>query len=125
MLSRITPKSGPAASPELVRKLTHEAEALTGIHSSRLLGPGRPADVALVRQVLMFLLRECCGTTWEAIGEHFGGRDHGTAIHAHKKVATMLKVERESGPHAGRPTAELVRKLTAACGMPTPRDAAD
>jgi chromosomal replication initiator protein len=42
----------------------------------------RPASIAFPRQVAMFLSRSLTKGSLMEIGEAFGGRDHGTVIHA-------------------------------------------
>ena len=46
----------------------------------------RPANIARARQIAMYLSREMTPNSLVDIGENFGGRDHGTVIHACKKV---------------------------------------
>ena len=46
----------------------------------------RPASIAFPRQVAMYLSRTLTKGSLMEIGEAFGGRDHGTVIHACKKV---------------------------------------
>ena len=46
----------------------------------------RHKQVAYPRQVAMYLSRELTNLTLPAIGEHFGGRDHSTVIHACEKI---------------------------------------
>ncbi len=46
----------------------------------------RPASIAFPRQVAMFLCRQLTKHSLVEIGEAFGRRDHGTVIHACKKV---------------------------------------
>lgn len=53
----------------------------------------RPASIAFPRQVAMFLSRSMTKGSLMEIGEAFGGRDHGTVIHACKKVAEKLVAE--------------------------------
>ncbi|MFU8893890.1 MAG: chromosomal replication initiator protein DnaA [Luteolibacter sp.] len=53
----------------------------------------RPASIAFPRQVAMYLSRSLTKGSLMEIGEAFGGRDHGTVIHACKKVADRLKEE--------------------------------
>ncbi len=55
----------------------------------------RPASIAYPRQVAMFLSRSLTKGSLMEIGEAFGGRDHGTVIHACKKVGE--KIEQEAG----------------------------
>jgi chromosomal replication initiator protein len=50
----------------------------------------RPASIAFPRQIAMFLSRSLTKGSLMEIGEAFGGRDHGTVIHACKKVAERI-----------------------------------
>lgn len=47
----------------------------------------RPACIAFPRQVAMFLARELTNSSFAEIGMAFGGRDHGTVMHACKQVS--------------------------------------
>ena len=53
----------------------------------------RPASIAFPRQVAMFLSRSLTKGSLMEIGEAFGGRDHGTVIHACKKITERLTDE--------------------------------
>ncbi len=53
----------------------------------------RPASIAFPRQVAMFLSRSLTKGSLMEIGEAFGGRDHGTVIHACKKVTGKIDGE--------------------------------
>jgi len=53
----------------------------------------RPANIARARQIAMFLSREMTHDSLSSIGENFGGRDHGTVIHACKKIESDLKTD--------------------------------
>jgi chromosomal replication initiator protein len=46
----------------------------------------RPANIAFPRQIAMFLARELTKLSLSEIGDAFGGRDHGTVLHAHRLV---------------------------------------
>ncbi len=50
----------------------------------------RPAHIAIPRQIAMYLARELTRSPLKEIGEAFGGRDHGTVIHACKAVAKKM-----------------------------------
>jgi len=50
----------------------------------------RPASIAFPRQVAMYLSRALTKGSLMEIGEAFGGRDHGTVIHACKKVHAQV-----------------------------------
>lgn len=47
----------------------------------------RPANIALPRQIAMYLAKELTQKSLPEIGELFGGRDHTTVLHAVKKIA--------------------------------------
>ena len=51
----------------------------------------RPASIAFPRQIAMYLSRSLTHNSLVEIGENFGGRDHGTVIHACKKVTAELE----------------------------------
>ncbi|HEX7261827.1 MAG TPA: chromosomal replication initiator protein DnaA [Luteolibacter sp.] len=55
----------------------------------------RPASIAFPRQIAMYLSRSLTKGSLMEIGEAFGGRDHGTVIHACKKV--VEKIDDEPG----------------------------
>ena len=50
----------------------------------------RPANIAFPRQVAMYLARELTKTSLSEIGDAFGGRDHGTVLHAHRLVKEKI-----------------------------------
>ncbi len=50
----------------------------------------RPANIAFPRQVAMYLSRLLTDHSLQEIGDAFGGRDHGTVIHACKTVENMM-----------------------------------
>jgi chromosomal replication initiator protein len=53
----------------------------------------RPASVAYPRQIAMYLSRTLTKSSLMDIGEAFGGRDHGTVIHACKKLVEQMKTD--------------------------------
>jgi chromosomal replication initiator protein len=50
----------------------------------------RPASIAFPRQVAMYLARELTKASLNEIGDAFGGRDHGTVLHACKLVKKRI-----------------------------------
>jgi chromosomal replication initiator protein len=50
----------------------------------------RPANIAFPRQIAMYLARELTKASLNEIGEAFGGRDHGTVLHACKLVKKRM-----------------------------------
>ena len=55
-----------------------------------MLSRRRPANIAFPRQVAMYLSRILTEHSLQEIGSAFGGRDHGTVIHACKTVENMM-----------------------------------
>jgi chromosomal replication initiator protein len=53
----------------------------------------RPENIAFPRQVAMFLSRQMTETSLSAIGEAFGGRDHGTVLYACKSVKDRMETD--------------------------------
>lgn len=53
----------------------------------------RPANIAFPRQVAMFISRRLTKNSLQDIGEAFGGKDHGTVIHACKTVQNRMDKE--------------------------------
>ncbi|MDQ6624386.1 MAG: DnaA/Hda family protein, partial [Verrucomicrobiota bacterium] len=50
----------------------------------------RPANIAFPRQIAMYLARELTKASLNEIGDAFGGRDHGTVLHACKLVKRRM-----------------------------------
>ncbi len=53
----------------------------------------RPANIAFPRQIAMYLSRRHTKASLNEIGDAFGGRDHGTVLHAYKTVTERMKKE--------------------------------
>ncbi len=51
----------------------------------------RPANIAFPRQIAMYLARELTKGSLSEIGDQFGGRDHGTVLHAHRLVKNRIR----------------------------------
>src|SRR2546421_256537 len=51
----------------------------------------RPANIAFPRQIAMYLARELTKASLNEIGDAFGGRDHGTVLHACKLVKKRMQ----------------------------------
>jgi chromosomal replication initiator protein len=53
----------------------------------------RPENIAFPRQIAMYLTRRMTENSLSAIGEAFGGRDHGTVLHACRLVKDRMEVD--------------------------------
>lgn len=69
----------------------------------------RPASIAGPRQIAMYLSRTMTKSSLVEIGEAFGGRDHGTVIHAVKKVKERIEVDAETNDRIQRIVGDLRR----------------
>jgi len=58
-----------------------------------LVSSKRTAEIALARQVAMYLCRENTESSLQHIGQAFRKKDHTTVIHAHKKISQLIKSE--------------------------------
>lgn len=61
-----------------------------GISAEDIQAKKRSKNVAFPRQVAMYLARELTENSLPKIGEKFGGKDHSTVIHAHKKIVKEI-----------------------------------
>jgi len=53
----------------------------------------RPENIAFPRQIAMYLSRQMTEGSLNTIGEAFGGRDHGTVLHACRLVKDRMEVD--------------------------------
>ncbi len=60
------------------------------LRHSDMLSRRRPNHIAVPRQIAMYLSRELTKHSLQEIGESFGGRDHGTVIHACRQVENLV-----------------------------------
>ena len=61
------------------------------IRHSDMTSKRRPNNIAIPRQAAMYLARTLTKHSLQEIGDAFGGRDHGTVIHACKAVENMME----------------------------------
>lgn len=55
----------------------------------------RPANIAVPRQIAMYLVKELTQKSLPEIGDLFGGRDHTTVLHAVRKIADARRSDSE------------------------------
>ncbi len=67
----------------------------------------RTQNIALPRQMAMYLCRKHTETSFPTIGDKFGGRDHSTVIHASKTIERKIKED----PHMLNTIEKLERNL--------------
>jgi chromosomal replication initiator protein len=79
-----------AGSPDSSQILNTVAKAFN-LSQEELLSRNRSKNIALPRQVAMYLLREIGNESLPQIGETLGGRDHTTVMYACEKVADLIE----------------------------------
>jgi chromosomal replication initiator protein len=60
---------------------------------SDLKGKKRSKNIALARQVAMYIIRETTDYSTTEIGAEFNGRDHTTVMHSCQKIEDMVKFD--------------------------------
>ena len=91
---------------EIIKKVSMEFN----IPETILVGSTRFQDVALARQAAMYLARELTDASLIRIGEHFGGRDHSTVIHACRTIERKIEKDRVFAARINTIRKDLVRK---------------
>jgi chromosomal replication initiator protein len=71
------------------RHLLETIATFYDITLEQIMGKSRERRFAFPRQIAMYLLREEIKCSFPAIGDHIGGRDHTTAMHACQKIAEL------------------------------------
>lgn len=74
------------------------------LHSNK-----RNREIALPRQIAMYLTRELTEISFPKIGTSFGGKDHTTVIHAHTKIEKEMRHNPEFKKEVHRLSEEIQR----------------
>ena len=90
-LQTIIKREKTAISPE---KVMDEVAARYGIRRDDILSARRNRDVAVPRQLAIYLTRELAQLSTTRIGDAFG-RDHSTIMHACRKTADSIAADKE------------------------------
>jgi chromosomal replication initiator protein len=83
-------QSPPRHGPPSIGEITDATCERFGLTPDELLSSSRAARVTWPRQLAMYLARELTGESLPTIGRQFGGRDHTTVIHAHRRITTRI-----------------------------------
>lgn len=73
-----------------IDEITNAVCKFYSVNYNELMGKKRTKNIALARQVAMYLCRELTGNTYPHIGTAFSGRDHTTVMHACEKITKMM-----------------------------------
>lgn len=86
-LADLLPRRNEVAPDEVVRMVAN----VFGVEVERMIGRDRSREVAMPRQIAMYLLREEANMSLPQIGEVLGGRDHTTVMYGCDKVSDLLE----------------------------------
>jgi chromosomal replication initiator protein len=90
---------GRPRGPVSVARIQQAVAEAYGVPVEKMKARGRSSQIALARQVAMYFAREFTPLSLAQIGEHFGGRDHTTVLHAHRRISEEIgrsgQVQRE------------------------------
>lgn len=75
-----------------------------------LVGTSRTKNIAMARQIAMYMAREMTSLSLVDIGEIFGGRDHSTVMHACRKISSEMSEKREVYNYVTELTVLIKRK---------------
>ena len=82
---------GRPRGPVSVARIQQAVAETYGVPVEKMKARGRASQIALARQVAMYLAREFTHLSLSQIGEQFGGRDHTTVLHAHRKITEDIQ----------------------------------
>ena len=78
-----------------VKNIIKETAQYYEISTLDIISKKRKQEIALARQVAMYLIRDLTEASYPKIGDFFGGRDHTTVMHSCKKIEKLLKENNE------------------------------
>lgn len=79
-----------AATKVTVEQIQKKVSDYYQVRLGEMIGRRRTSAIVFPRQVAMYIARTLTSEPLKVIGEAFGGRDHGTVIHACKQVEHMM-----------------------------------
>jgi len=75
------------------------------INPEVLRGQGKTKDIAIARQIAMYLIRRMTNLSLKEIGKEFEGRDHTTVLYSIERIEDLVKTSPEK--------AEIIKDITA------------
>ena len=84
-----------AQGPEITAAtIMGQTASYFGLSIEDLCGTSRSRVLVTARQIAMYLCRELTDLSLPKIGQHFGGRDHTTVMHADRKIRSLMAERR-------------------------------
>ena len=82
--------TGPHSSPISVDKIIQFVAEYYNLKSHEIIGVKRTKSIALARQIAMYISRKVTRLSTTQIGKYFGDKEHGTVMHATKKIEDII-----------------------------------
>lgn len=92
LLKDVCIKTSRAISIEYIQQMTAD---YFDFPDDLLRAKSRKKEIALARQIAMYLCKQMTDHSLKTIGLHFGGRDHSTVIHAINTVEELMQVDKK------------------------------
>ena len=83
------------------------------IRHSDMTSKRRPNNIAIPRQIAMYLCKSLTHASLPEIGRSFGGKHHSTVIHSIKKVEELRRKDRSSSKVSPRAVCLVTREVPA------------
>ncbi|MGA9191167.1 MAG: chromosomal replication initiator protein DnaA [Anaerolineales bacterium] len=84
-----SPRSGVLSVDQIIAAVAKHF----GVNEDRMLSRDRSRDVALPRQIAMYLIREETDSSLPSIGDALGGRDHTTVMYGCDKISDLIETD--------------------------------
>ena len=78
-----------------VQQIIRSVSRIMNIKEKDILSKSRSMEIALARQVCMYIAKEIINTSLANIGKQIGKRDHSTVIHAYNSIAKKIEKDVE------------------------------
>ncbi len=78
-----------------VEKIQQKTAEAFRVDVEQICGSRRTANIALARQIAMYISRKITKLTYEEIGERFGGKNHATVMYAERIVEDRMKQDED------------------------------
>jgi chromosomal replication initiator protein len=88
-LADLAPRPGMISADQILEAVASHY----GVGTDALLGRGRSKDIALPRQVAMYLIRQETHASLPQIGAVLGGRDHTTVLYGCEKIGEQIETD--------------------------------
>ncbi len=90
-IKRFLPDESKQEEELTVRGIKEAVADSYGVEIGELEGKSRKKEIARARHIAIYLSRELTDNSFPALGKKFGGRDHSTVMHSHKKIKNMIE----------------------------------